>query len=534
MALPTDFAPPAGLHIGWSNLPIQVERRLFEQRLPAVQAFVRANRLDRVFLGGSSRRRLGIVTTGKAYLDVRQALDELGVDAAAAAEFGLEIYKVALSWPLEPEGIRAFARGLEHLIVIEEKRPVVEEQLARLLFNSAERPRLVGKLDADGMPCVPNVGELTPGDVVAVLRGWLSRAAPEIAPRLRPPAPPPTLPAPGGPLRLPAFCSGCPHNTSTVVPEGSLAQGGIGCHGMAVWLPDRPTLAVTHMGGEGANWIGSAPYTDTGHIFQNLGDGTYFHSGLLAIRAAVAAGVHITYKILANGAVAMTGGQPIEGERMEGEITVPEIARQLAAEGVRRIAIASNEPEKYSERRVCAGRHGPPPRPARPRAARAARRARRVGADLRPDLRRRGAPAAQARRVPGSRPARRDQRARLRGLRRLQRAIELHLDRADRDRVRAQAPDQPVELQQGLLVPARATARASSRSKAAGCAQAESEAVAGDDCALHRTARARAARPRAAVERARHGDRRLRRDHGRRAARHGRAPRGQGRARCST
>jgi indolepyruvate ferredoxin oxidoreductase len=344
---PSDFTRPAGLHISWSNLPIQVERRLFEQRLPAVHAFVRANQLDRVFLRGNGRRRLGIVTTGKAYLDVRQALDELGIDAATAAAFGLEIYKVALSWPLEPEGIRAFARGLEHLIVIEEKRPVIEEQLARLLFNASERPRLVGKLDADGMPCVPNVGELTPGDVVAVLRGWLERAAPDLAPRLRAPAAPVALPAAGGPMRLPAFCSGCPHNTSTVVPEGSLAQGGIGCHGMAVWLPDRPTLAVTHMGGEGANWIGSAPYTETGHIFQNLGDGTYFHSGLLAIRAAVAAGVHITYKILANGAVAMTGGQPIEGERMEGEITVPEIARQLAAEGVRRIAIASNEPAKY-------------------------------------------------------------------------------------------------------------------------------------------------------------------------------------------
>ncbi|TMA31284.1 MAG: indolepyruvate ferredoxin oxidoreductase family protein [Deltaproteobacteria bacterium] len=355
VVLPADFARPAGLHIGWSNLPIQVERRLFEQRLPAVQAFVRANGLDRVFLGGGARRRLGIVTTGKAYLDVRQALDELGIDAAAAAAFGLEIYKVALSWPLEPEGVRAFARGLEHLIVIEEKRPVIEEQLARLLFNAAERPRLAGKLDGDGAPCVPNVGELTPGDVVAVLRGWLSRAAPDLAPRLRPPTAPPALPAAAGPLRLPAFCSGCPHNTSTVVPEGSLAQGGIGCHGMAVWLPDRPTLAVTHMGGEGANWIGSAPFTNTPHIFQNLGDGTYFHSGLLAIRAAVAAGVHITYKILANGAVAMTGGQPIEGERMEGEVTVPEIARQLAAEGVRRIAIVSNEPAKYASVAVPAG-----------------------------------------------------------------------------------------------------------------------------------------------------------------------------------
>jgi indolepyruvate ferredoxin oxidoreductase len=344
---PDDFVRPAGLHIGWSNLPVQVERRLFEQRLPAVQAFVRANGLDRVIFRAGARRRLGIVTTGKAYLDVRQALDELGVDAGAAEAAGLEIYKVALTWPLEPEGIRAFARGLEHLIVVEEKRPVIEEQLARLLFNAAQRPRLTGKLDSDGRPCVPNVGELTPGDVVAVLRGWLSRTAPELAPRLRPAAPAQGLAAPAGPLRLPAFCSGCPHNTSTVVPEGSVAQGGIGCHGMAVWLPDRPTLAVTHMGGEGANWIGSAPYTSTGHIFQNLGDGTYFHSGLLAIRAAVTANVNITYKILANGAVAMTGGQPIEGERMEGEVTVPEIAHQLAAEGVRRIAIASNEPDKY-------------------------------------------------------------------------------------------------------------------------------------------------------------------------------------------
>ncbi|HKA15874.1 MAG TPA: indolepyruvate ferredoxin oxidoreductase family protein, partial [Myxococcota bacterium] len=349
---PADFTRPPGLHVGWSNLPVQVERRLFEQRLPAVQAFVRANGLDRVFLGGGARRRLGIVTTGKTYLDVRQALDELGIDAAMAADLGLEVYKVALSWPLEPERIRAFARGLAHLIVIEEKRPVIEEQLARLLFNSADRPRLAGKLDADGVPCVPNVGELTPGDVVAVLRGWLAHAAPDLAPRLRPPLPPPALPAAAGPMRLPAFCSGCPHNTSTVVPEGSLAQGGIGCHGMAVWLPDRPTLAVTHMGGEGANWIGSAAYTETDHIFQNLGDGTYFHSGLLAIRAAVAAGVHITYKILANGAVAMTGGQPIEGERMEGEVTVPEIARQLAAEGVRRVAIVSNEPAKFRNRSV--------------------------------------------------------------------------------------------------------------------------------------------------------------------------------------
>jgi len=349
VALPDDFERPEGLHIGWANLPLQVERRLYTQRLPAAQAFVRANGLDRVVLGGGRRRRLGIATAGKAYLDVRQALDELGVDARTAADLGLEVYKVALTWPLEPEGARRFARGLEHLLVVEEKRPILEEQLARLLYNDAQRPQLVGKRDAHGAPCVPEVGELSPGDVVAVVRRWLESVAPDFAAHLPPPRSAAAAGGSVGPTRLPAFCSGCPHNTSTVVPEGSVAQGGIGCHGMAVWMPDRPTLAVTHMGGEGSNWIGSAPFTDTPHVFQNLGDGTYFHSGLLAIRAAVAAGVNITYKILANGAVAMTGGQPIEGERMEGEVTVPEIARQLAAEGVRRVAVVSNEPGKYGD-----------------------------------------------------------------------------------------------------------------------------------------------------------------------------------------
>jgi indolepyruvate ferredoxin oxidoreductase len=344
IVIPDDFERPENLHIGWSNLPVQVEARLYQQRLPAAQAFVRANGLDRIALD-APERRLGIVTTGKAYLDVRQALDELGIDETRAAELGLSLYKIAMPWPLEPERARAFAEGLEDVLVIEEKRPVIEEQLARQLFNRTDRPRLLGKLDEHGAPLVPNDGELTPARVTALIRHWLERRG--LGDGLR------TISLPQAPagapslLRLPAFCSGCPHNTSTVVPEGSLAQGGIGCHGMAVWLPGRNTLAVTHMGGEGANWIGSAPFTDTPHIFQNMGDGTYFHSGLLAIRASVAAGVNVTYKVLANGAVAMTGGQPIEGERMEGEVTVPEIARQLAAEGVSRIAIVSNEPDKY-------------------------------------------------------------------------------------------------------------------------------------------------------------------------------------------
>jgi indolepyruvate ferredoxin oxidoreductase len=343
---PEDLERAPGLHIGFANLPLQVEQRLFRQRLPAALAFARANGLDRTLFDGP-RRRLGIVTTGKAYLDVRQALDELGVDEARARDIGLAVYKVALVWPLETDGARRFARGREHVLVIEEKRPILEEQLARALYDASDRPRLSGKHDAAGAPLVPNDGELSPAEVTAAIRRWLVACAPEVARELRAPPAAPPVGAGGGMLRLPAFCSGCPHNSSTVVPEDGLALGGIGCHGMAVWLPGRRTLAVTQMGGEGANWIGSAPFTDTPHVFQNLGDGTYFHSGLLAIRAAVTAGVHITYKILVNGAVAMTGGQPIEGEPLEGEVTVPEIAAQLRAEGVRRIAVVSDDPAKY-------------------------------------------------------------------------------------------------------------------------------------------------------------------------------------------
>ncbi len=343
---PEDHAlPEAGLGIGWTNIPLQVEARLFQQRLPAVQAYVRANGLDRVVVD-APRRRLGIVTTGKAYLDVRQALDALGIDEARAAEIGLSVYKVALTWPLEPTAARRFAEGLEDLLVVEEKRPIVEDQLARLLYNLERRPRLLGKRDAEGAPLVPSEGELAPGLVAQVLRDWLECRVPGFrAPRAAASAAvqPPAL------MRLPSFCSGCPHNTSTVLPEGSLALGGIGCHGMAVWMPDRPTLAVTQMGGEGANWVGAAPFTETPHLFQNIGDGTYFHSGLLAIRAAVTAGVNLTYKVLANGAVAMTGGQRIEGESLAGEVTVPEIARQLDAEGVKRIAVVADDPSKYPD-----------------------------------------------------------------------------------------------------------------------------------------------------------------------------------------
>ncbi len=345
---PTDFqVPPGGLHVDWRNFPVQVEERLFEHRLPAVAAFLRANPIDRTMLEAPNRR-LGIVTTGKAYGDLRQALEDIGLTDEKARELGISIYKIGMTWPLEREGIRSFARGHEDLLVIEEKKPIVEEQLANILYNLSERPRLRGKRDLDGSPLVSQIGELTPLLVAGVLRRWIAEEAPEWQSNLTPDPEQPGLAVAGALARLPSFCSGCPHNRSTVVPEGSIALGGIGCHGMAVFLPERRTLAVNQMGAEGANWIGQARFTEVDHIFQNMGDGTYFHSGLLAIRAAVAANVNITYKILVNGAVAMTGGQPIEGEEMAGEITTPEIARQLAGEGIERIVVLSDDIGKYS------------------------------------------------------------------------------------------------------------------------------------------------------------------------------------------
>ncbi len=340
-----EFELPAEMRAG---SPVAAEAGLYHYRLPAARAFVRANGLDRVAVD-SPRRRLGIVTTGKAYLDVRQALDALGIDGERAAEIGLRVYKVAMTWPLEPEGAREFAEGLEEILVVEEKRGLVEEQLTALLYNQERRPRIVGKRDLDGRPLVPDTGELSPGAVEDVIRGWLSRGAPELASSLQrgQRVELPVHGQGGGLMRMPSFCSGCPHNSSTVVPDGSIAGGGIGCHGMSSWMPSRRTVFFTHMGGEGANWVGVAPFTETEHIFQNIGDGTYFHSGLLAIRQNITAGTNITYKVLVNGAVAMTGGQPIEGEPIDGEITCPEIAAQLRAEGVQRISVVSNDIDKY-------------------------------------------------------------------------------------------------------------------------------------------------------------------------------------------
>ncbi|HXK22804.1 MAG TPA: indolepyruvate ferredoxin oxidoreductase family protein [Myxococcota bacterium] len=344
VVLPEVAVPDGGLTLNPMRYAFAAEALQYQYRHPAAQAFVRANRLDRMVMGGD-RRRLGIVTTGKAYLDVRAALDALGIDAGRAAQLGLAVYKVAMPWPLEPLGALEFAEGCEELLVIEEKRPILEEQLARLLVNRSVRPRLVGKTDETGAPLVQAGGELAPEGVAKAIAARLLALvdAPDMAERARPRTALGVAAAPATRLmRLPAFCSGCPHNTSTRLPEGSFAFGGIGCHGMAMTMPDRRTLAVTQMGGEGAGWIGIAPFVDTPHLFQNLGDGTYFHSGLLAIRAAVASGVNITYKILANGAIAMTGGQAIQGG-----VAAPEIARQVAAEGAAKVVVVTDDPKRW-------------------------------------------------------------------------------------------------------------------------------------------------------------------------------------------
>jgi indolepyruvate ferredoxin oxidoreductase len=347
IVLPRDFAmPPGGLNIRWPDPPLDQELRLHRWKLPAAVAFARANRLDRVVID-AKQPRFGIVTTGKSYLDVRQALDDLGIGAAEADALGLRLYKVAMPWPLEPEGVREFAEGLAEVLVVEEKRAVLEPQLKEQLYNwpADRRPRILGKFDEAGTWILPSNGELSPTQVAQVIGQRLLRlgAVPWLAERLA------RLDAGerrmGGEVvpfqRTPYFCSGCPHNTSTHVPDGSRALAGIGCHYLSQFM-DRNTATFTQMGGEGVPWIGQAPFTETTHVFANIGDGTYTHSGILAIRAAVAAGVNMTYKVLFNDAVAMTGGQPLDGS-----LTVPVVARQLAAEGVHPIVVVTDEPDKY-------------------------------------------------------------------------------------------------------------------------------------------------------------------------------------------
>ena len=374
--------PAGGLNLRWPEQTFpQLEERLARYKLPAALAYAHANRLNANVFGredasaGGEPARLAIVSTGKSWLDVMQALADLGIDDDAARAIGLKVMKVAMPWPLEPRALRAFCEGAEEVLVIEEKRALIESQLKEQLFAAGGRTRVIGKRDERGASLVPEWGEISPAFcarlIVARLRGlaprqgaaggpggeaaWtamLARCAQWLA-ALDQRDPPPELRAQGQaqgaaipieavPIeRIPYFCAGCPHNTSTRVPEGSRALSGIGCHYMAQWM-DRDTATFTQMGGEGMTWVGQAPFVSTPHVFQNLGDGTYNHSGSLAIRQAVAAGTRMTYKILFNDAVAMTGGQPHEGA-----LTPAGIQRQVRAEGVQTIVVATDEPEKY-------------------------------------------------------------------------------------------------------------------------------------------------------------------------------------------
>ena len=348
--LPGDFdMPQGGLNIRWPDPPLNQEMRLHQYAVKAAQAFARANHIDKVVFD-SPRARLGIVTTGKSYLDVLQALEYLGIDRSMAGEIGIRVYKVGMTWPLEPLGIREFARGLQDIIVVEEKRSFIERQMKEYMYNWEHRPSIIGKYDELENWVLPSTNELTPATIAGVIgrriqkfhdtehiRGvlkWMDAKEHELAqPRANFP-------------RVPHYCAGCPHNSSTVVPEGSRALGGIGCHYMVTWM-DRKTDTFTHMGGEGVTWSGQAPFTDEKHVFQNLGDGTYFHSGSLAIRQSIAAKVNITYKILYNDAVAMTGGQPVDGT-----LTVPDIAHQVRSEGVKTIVVLSDDIGKWSDKSI--------------------------------------------------------------------------------------------------------------------------------------------------------------------------------------
>lgn len=347
--LPEIESPAMGLHNRWPETPGEQEIRQQNYRLPAIQAYMRANALDRVVLRADGAR-IGIIAAGKSWLDLREALLLLGLDEAALMRLGVALYKPAMIWPLEPQRLGEFTRGLEELIIVEEKAPLIESQVKAILYGRPGAPGVSGKTRADGTTLFPKTGDLTPELIAAGIGAVLARVSADK-----------TLDAALGDVlgdletlgafalppiaRKPFFCSGCPHNRSTTnLPEGSRALAGIGCHGLAAYnQPGTGTFA--QMGGEGVHWMGLSPFTDEPHVFVNMGDGTYFHSGLLAIRQAVAAKLNVTYKLLYNDAVAMTGGQ-----RVDGELSVARLIDQVRAEGVGTIVVCTDDPARYPAR----------------------------------------------------------------------------------------------------------------------------------------------------------------------------------------
>jgi indolepyruvate ferredoxin oxidoreductase len=354
---PDHELPPEGLNLRPRLSPLVQEEWVVNKRLPAASAFVRANDIDRTIID-SPRRTVSLVAAGKAYLDLRQALDDLGLHEARCRELGIRLYKPGMIWPLEREKAVAFAQGSQVVLVVEEKRPVIEDQLARYLFGlpADRRPALVGKQDLNGSSLLPLVGELTPGAIRHAIKVTLTQigladddllsryAAFE---RLEQRA----LTVGGSKYRPAFFCSGCPHNTSTKIPDGSTAISAVGCHGLAAYvMPERRTMQPMPMGGDGMPWVSVGPLVDMPHIFQNMGDGTYSHSGILSIRAAVAAKANMTFKVLYNDAVAMTGGQPVEAA-----MSPVDVVNQLVAEGVKPVLLVSDDPDKYKLAKLPAG-----------------------------------------------------------------------------------------------------------------------------------------------------------------------------------
>jgi indolepyruvate ferredoxin oxidoreductase len=349
IVIPQDFDfPEGGLNIRLHDTVLGQEARLHDYKRDAMLAFVRANKLNKIITSGGRRPRIGVITTGKSYLDVRQALDELGIDEVKCNDLGLRLCKIACPWPIARQELMDFAAGLDLIIVVEEKRSLIEVQVREELYGTANQPICIGKKDERGDWLFPVKGALDPNEIAICIGERLIKLVgsdEEIAARVERLKDAQEILAETSDIaqRIPYFCSGCPHNSSTIVPEGARAYAGIGCHYMVQWM-DRSTLGYTHMGGEGVNWIGEAPFSNRQHVFQNLGDGTYNHSGYMAIRAAIASGVNITYKILYNDAVAMTGGQANDGG-----LTVPQVARQVAAEGAKRVVVVTDEPKKYAK-----------------------------------------------------------------------------------------------------------------------------------------------------------------------------------------